>query len=458
MSTSSYSWQCPSCGRQVPRKIKACRCGFERPLEAPAAPVAPVEESRPEPVRSGPNPLLLGLFLGLAVAAGMLWYLKEDEAPPQPRQAAADPIQEAPPDEAGAADQPVSEPELTFPADTSFAALALPSPTVSPATSTASTLEDVVARTLPAVASIQAGRGRGTGFFIQRDIVLTNQHVVGNETSVQLTVGGKRYQARVTSTSASTDLAVLQVYGPDPTQPTLRLGTAKGIRAGQEVVAIGSALGVLSNTVTRGIVSAVRDTGSVTLVQTDAAINPGNSGGPLVDRNGIVIGVNSMKIGGARGEGLAFAVAIDHASQLLSGQTTTATATPLQGLNQIMTGATGSEDLRERGTTAYVSAVERAARRSDQIDELWERASSSCVAKAVPAGARAWFAVYEPNGLQIQLSSGTNCEGWLTTVRTNAEIVRGEMTRAAEAGRRQGVYPGVMRDIRRQHQMDWSGW
>ena len=455
MSTSNYSWQCPSCGRQVPTKIQACRCGFERVVEAPAAPIAPVEESRPESVRSGPNPLLLGVFLGLAVAAGMLWYLKEDEAPPQPQQAAAAPIQEAPPDQAGVAGQPVSEPEPTFPADTSFAAVDLPSATAAP---TSSTLEDVVARTLPAVASIQAGRGRGTGFFIQRDVVLTNQHVVGNEMSVQLTVGGKRYQARVTNTSASTDLAVLQVYGPDPTQPTLRLGTAKGIRAGQEVVAIGSALGVLSNTVTRGIVSAVRDTGSVTLVQTDAAINPGNSGGPLVDRNGIVIGVNSMKIGGARGEGLAFAVAIDHAAQLLSGQTTTATATPLQGLNQIMTGSTASEDLREQGTTAYVAAVERAARRSEQIDELWERASSTCVAKAVPAGAREWFAVYERNGLQIQLSSGTNCEGWLTTLRTNAEIVRGEMTRAVEAGRRQGVYPGVMRDIRRQHNMEWAGW
>ena len=455
MSISNYSWQCPTCGRQVPRKIEACRCGFARPAEAPA-PVAPVEDASPEPVRSGPHPLLFGVFLGLAVAAGMLWYLKE-EAPPQ-QTAVAAPAEEAPGADvdADAADQPISETELNVPADTSFVAVDLPSPIAAP---TSSALEDVVARTLPAVASIQAGNGRGTGFFVQRDIVVTNQHVVGNETSVQLTVGGKTYQARVTSTSASTDLAVLQVYQPDPTQPTLRLGTAKGIRPGQEVVAIGSALGVLSNTVTRGIVSAIRNTGSVTLVQTDAAINPGNSGGPLVDRNGVVIGVNSMKIGGARGEGLAFAVAIDHAAQLLSGQTTaTAAATPLQGLNQIMTGSSGSENLREQGTSAYVAAVERAARRSDQIDELWNDASGSCVARAARGGSREWFAVYEANGLQIQLSSGINCEGWLAALRNNAEIVRGEMTRAAEAARRQGVYPGVMRDIRRQHQMDWQGW
>ena len=366
MNTSSYSWPCPTCGRQVPRKIASCRCGFTRPAQAPEPPgrsatQPPAEDASPEPVRSGPNPLLVGIFLGLAVAAGMLLYVKED-APPQ-QAAVAAPFEEAASDGADAPEPPASEAELSFPADTSLAAVDLPAPV---AASTLSSLEDVVARALPAVASIQAGSGRGTGFFVERDTVITNQHVVGNEMSVQLTVGGKRYQARVTNTSASTDLAVLQVFGPDPTQPTLHLGTAKGIRAGQEVVAIGSALGVLSNTVTRGIVSAVREAGSVTLVQTDAAINPGNSGGPLVDRNGVVIGVNSMKIGGAKGEGLAFAVAIDHASQLLNGQTNTAIATPLQGLNRIMTGSTASDDLREQGTAAYATDVERAGRRADR--------------------------------------------------------------------------------------------
>jgi len=453
MSAPNYVWHCPSCERQVPRKFESCRCGFTRSTAAPA-PTAPSVEPLPEPTRQGPSPLLVGLFFGLAVAAGMLWWSKEEPVPqravvtvPVDKPArAADALSEQP---------PVSEAELNLPADTSFDAVDLPGPV---AAADSSSLEDVVARALPAVASIQAGRGRGTGFFIQRDIVLTNQHVVGNETSVQLTAGGKRYSARVTNTSASTDLAVLQVYGPDPTQPTLRLGTAKGIRPGQEVVAIGSALGVLSNTVTRGIVSAVRETGSVTLVQTDAAINPGNSGGPLVDRNGVVIGVNSMKIGGATGEGLAFAVAIDHASQLLSGRATSATATPLQGLNRIMTGSTASENQREQGTSAYQTAVERASQRGDQLDDFWERSARSCVARAVRAGDRPWFALYEPNGLQIQLSSGINCEGWLATVQNNAGIIRSEMSLAAETARRQGVYPGVMRDIRRQHKMEWPGW
>ncbi len=69
------------------------------------------------------------------------------------------------------------------------------------------------------------------------------------------------------------------MYNPDPNQQLLTLGTASSLRVGQEVIAVGSALGVLPNTVTRGIVSALRRAGDLVLIQTDAAINPGNSGG-----------------------------------------------------------------------------------------------------------------------------------------------------------------------------------
>ena len=175
---------------------------------------------------------------------------------------------------------------------------------------------------------------------MRHDQVLTNAHVVEGQTSVRLQVGEATYTARVTIVAQGSDLAMLQVYNPDPKQATLRLGSVSTARVGEEVIAVGSALGVLSNTVTRGIVSAVRDVGTVTLIQTDAAINPGNSGGPLVDRNGVVIGINSLAVAAREGQGIAFAVAIDHARPLLSGQGSTATAqTPLTALNQAMGGA-----------------------------------------------------------------------------------------------------------------------
>jgi S1-C subfamily serine protease len=331
-----------------------------------------------------------------------------------------------------------------------------------PATSqqpTPTDLEDLIAQTLPSVVSILAGQGPGTGFFVARDTVLTNAHVVGAQSSVQLTVGDRTYSARVASVSTSTDLAVLHVSNAAINQPTLRLGTAVGLRAGQEVIAIGSALGVLSNTVTRGIVSAMRSAGSVRLIQTDAAINPGNSGGPLVDRSGVVIGVISMRIAAAQGgEGIAFAVAIDHAVEFLEGQASAATATPLQGLNRLMRDVPPVDDTREQVSEAYAQALDEVARRGDTIDALWNNYADSCITTAVRAGDRAWFSAYEPNGVQLTAGSSYDCESWLTRVRAEAESVRKVVVGATEAARRQGVYPGIMRDLRRQYRMDWLGW
>ena len=138
---------------------------------------------------------------------------------------------------------------------------------------------------------------------------------------------------------------------------------------------------------TRGIVSAVRKAGSVTLLQTDAAINPGNSGGPLIDRNGVVIGINSMGIARQIGEGLAFAVAIDHATPLLNGQSpasaSTSSVTPLEGLNRAMSGSPSEGDqLRQRGEEAYRKTLEWAARSAEQLDDYWERYAKSCVMSA----------------------------------------------------------------------------
>ena len=322
-----------------------------------------------------------------------------------------------------------------------------------------SSLEDVVGRVLPAVASITAGQARGTGFFVRPDQVLTNAHVVEGQTSVRLQVGEAAYTARVMIVAQGSDLALLQVYSPNPKQATLQLGSASTARVGEEVIAVGSALGVLSNTVTRGIVSAIRDVGTVRLIQTDAAINPGNSGGPLVDRSGVVIGINSLAVAAREGQGIGFAVAIDHATPLLDGRGASAAAqTPLTALSQAM-GAPGEGDaLRAKGEQTYTQALAWAAQNSQQLDDYWNRYASSCVTSAARSGDRPWFAVFEPNGVSLNMAATINCQSWLDTIRTNAVPIKNTLDQAAEISRRSGVYPGVMRDLRRKYRLDWNGW
>ena len=237
----------------------------------------------------------------------------------------------------------------------------------------------------------------------------------------------------------------------------LTLGTVASARVGEEVIAVGSALGVLSNTVTRGIVSAVRKAGSVTLIQTDAAINPGNSGGPLVNRAGQVIGINSLRAG-QQAEGVAFAVAIDHATQLLNGERVTDAQTPLGSLTQMLDGRPESDTQRTRGEQDYARALDAVARAAAEVDSLWTRYASGCVTGSVAGGDHPWFAVYTPGGVRLGSSTTIDCGAWFDAVKTRAEALRAEMDRSGEAARQRGVYPGTARDLRRRYRLQWSGW
>ncbi len=171
----------------------------------------------------------------------------------------------------------------------------------------------------------------GSGFVIDGSgHILTNNHVVSAAASggsIQVvTQKGKTSTARLVGRSPAYDLAVVQVVGVDA--PAVKFGQSAAAIVGQDVVAIGSPLG-LAGTVTSGIVSAKNrpvtaggegEISYINALQTDAAINPGNSGGPLVDMEGQVIGVNSAiatvrgaEPGSSGNIGLGFAIPIDQA-------------------------------------------------------------------------------------------------------------------------------------------------
>jgi S1-C subfamily serine protease len=453
--SDSGAWPCPACDRRVPARIRECRCGY---VQDGADPSAADARDTSGARRSNATGLSL-LAFGLLVGAGLALLPAPRTTPPPAAQAVL-----APP---LGLDEPVDVAEddpLNVPADPSdtaltpqLPALGVPLP-ISNSVAMAAPLEDLVSRVVPAVAFVQAGQARGTGFFITRDRLLTNAHVIAGHTIVRLQVGEANYEARVGTVSTGTDLAVLQVINPSPTQQVLRLGAVGQARVGEEVIAVGSALGVLSNTVTRGIVSAVRQVGQVTLIQTDAAINPGNSGGPLISRSGLVIGVNSLRVAQQTAEGVAFAVAIDHATQLLNGQRASDNQTPLNSLTQMLGGRSDSDDQRARGEQDYTRILEWAAKSAGELDNYWNRYAGTCVTAARSVGDRAWFAVYEKSGVTLGTNTSVNCGSWLDTVRTNAGRIREEVEKAAETARQRGVYPGTVRDLRRRHRLQWTGW
>jgi S1-C subfamily serine protease len=434
----------------VPRRVGTCRCGVEYTDTSASDEAIDEPVSAPALLRSSARPVLFFGILALIGAAIIAMFLLRGAAPAPPRDAS--PASPSAPAAAMSAPEPIA---VDDPAPVEPPAATVVPPAAPPPDS----LEDVVSRILPAVASITAGQSRGTGFFIRPNQVLTNAHVIQGQTTATLHVGTAMYGARVITVSPGSDLALLQVFNADPEQPVLSMGSVSHVRVGQEVIAVGSALGVLSNTVTRGIVSAIRQVGNIMLIQTDAAINPGNSGGPLVDRSGLVIGVNSLAVAAQAGQGLAFAVAIDHATDLLDGRVSNgALQTPLAALNKAMGEPNESDQTRTKGEQSYARVMEWADRSSAQLDAYWEKYAGPCVSSASRAGDRPWFAVFESNGVRINPMSSLNCESWLDTLESNATPIRVEVEKAGEAARQSGVYPGVLRDLRRRHRMNWSGW
>lgn len=173
--------------------------------------------------------------------------------------------------------------------------------------------------------------GSGSGIIIGENdtelLIVTNNHVVSNAENVSVCfIDNEMYEAKVKSTDSDNDLAIVVVELKDLSADTLaqikvaKLGSSDDLKVGEQVVAIGNALGY-GQSVTTGIVSAKdRETemNSTPLIQTDAAINPGNSGGALLNMQGEVIGINSSKYSSTDVEGMCYAIPISAVEDVLN--------------------------------------------------------------------------------------------------------------------------------------------
>ncbi len=209
--------------------------------------------------------------------------------------------------------------------------------------------------------------GGGSGFVVDsHGFILTNKHVIA-ESGVRYSVTlseGNSYDANVVARDPVNDLAILKI-DPRVELPVVPLGNSATLKLGESVLAFGNVLGILKNTVSKGIISGLSRAVTAQadpeappqemrgLIQTDAAINVGNSGGPLVDMRGYAVGVNAATIQGT--ENIGFAVPVNSAKRDLDDlRKFGRIRRPLLGLRYL----TISEDLRQKlGLTVPYGAL-----------------------------------------------------------------------------------------------------
>lgn len=237
----------------------------------------------------------------------------------------------------------------------------------------------------------QETESQGSGIIIGKNdselLMVTNNHVVeGADTLSVCFIDNKVYEANVKGTDAENDLAVIAVPLDSISDDTMSqiavasIGDSDSLKVGEQVVAIGNALGY-GQSVTTGIVSAVNralsnnssdtqdsnsssdDSSSATYIQTDAAINPGNSGGSLLNMNGEVIGINSAKLASTEVEGMGYAIPISRVSDIIDNLMNQTTRTKVDSDKQGTIGIKGinvTSDVQEKYNLPegiYVSEV-----------------------------------------------------------------------------------------------------
>lgn len=201
---------------------------------------------------------------------------------------------------------------------------------MSPSEVYASTVNSVVSINCSAVSTNIFGQqtesaSSGSGFIYTADgYIVTNQHVVANASSINVTLyNGDTYPATLVGSDSDYDVAVLKIDAKD--LPAVTLGSSTDVNVGDTVMAIGNPLGELTFSMSQGIVSCVNRAINVegtpfNMIQVDASINPGNSGGPLMNLYGEVVGIVSAKYSSYANttvEGLGFAIPINDVQSII---------------------------------------------------------------------------------------------------------------------------------------------
>jgi len=214
---------------------------------------------------------------------------------------------------------------------------------------------EIAKAAMPATVTIRALLADGTelsgsGFIVEpAGAIVTNLHVVADATRVQVRLQNDDvYEVTgVRARDARRDIAVLQIQAFG--LPTVPLANSDEVQVGEHVVVIGTALGMLENSVTSGVISGIRQVEGSRLFQMDAAVSHGNSGGPVINEHGSAIAITVSKL--VKGESLNFAIPVNYARGMISGQVTT-------GLGTLRTNAGDTETLFASSHSGSVLVVQ----------------------------------------------------------------------------------------------------
>ena len=383
------------------------------------------------------------ILVGAAAIAASYWY-----ASPSPSRSSHEPASramiEALLGEAEKAPAPAAEP------------LPEAETTADRAESSTPPLEDVIAQAMPGVVMIRTPTGRGSGFYVRPDLIMTNAHVVEGSTAVSVsTRNSDKLDGRVTFVSDEMDVALVQVGRLGLSEPQLKLGESGSLRLGEDIIALGWAESEEQHTVARGIVTGLRRGQGRPFLLTAAAPHHGDSGGPVMNRHGQVVGITTARAGdGAAG----FAVPIDDAKPLIDRINQTASApAPTVTDAPASIGLSAVETRRATGIEEFTARVSTVARRADALDAEWNRYKSLCGITAMTgADSREWFQLYDPRSAVHQTPA--RCQGALNSMQQKADAISTTMVEADEAARRADVFPGTRRELRRRFRLEYAGW
>lgn len=286
----------------------------------------------------------------------------------------------------------------------------------------------------------QEVEGSGSGIIVGKNddnlLIATNYHVVSGADTVSVTcIDGETYEATVNGYDEDKDLAVVSVALSDISDDTMdqiavaTIGSSDDLKVGEQVVAIGNALGY-GQSVTTGIVSAKNrklneegveedeDSDATNLIQTDAAINPGNSGGALLNMEGEVVGINSAKLASTEVEGMGYAIAISDVTDILQNLMNETSRDKLDdsehGVLGIVGSSVSSEAVQMYGIPAGVfvskvtegGAADKAGLKSNSVITEFNGKTVSSINQLIE-----YLSYYEPGEeveLTVQVPDGTS--------------------------------------------------